>query len=136
MSLRLVWIALPLLLVSPERTPDAAGTGDPSLAPRAQDPAKDTADPLLARRAQGGAAEAVRLRPPPPKPVPPAELDASIARAVAYLGQSQNKDGSWGSARWTGGVDSDPIPGAFHSFGVAVTAMCLEALLPEDSLEA
>jgi hypothetical protein len=57
------------------------------------------------------------------------QLEKVIARGVEYLCRTQNADGSWGSPRWTGGVDVDPVPGAFHSFGTAVTAMCLEALL-------
>jgi hypothetical protein len=61
--------------------------------------------------------------------LPATTLDAAISRGVEYLCQSQNADGSWGSPRWTGGVDRDPVPVAFHSFGVAVTALCLEALL-------
>jgi hypothetical protein len=69
------------------------------------------------------------LRPPSPEPVSAEELEKFIARGVDYLCQSQNLDGSWGSPRWTGGVDVDPVPGAFHSFGVASTALCLEALL-------
>jgi len=48
---------------------------------------------------------------------------------VGYLRRTQNRDGSWGSPRWTGGVDRDPVPGAFHSFSTATTALCLEALL-------
>jgi hypothetical protein len=67
--------------------------------------------------------------PKAPEPVPAEKLEAVIARGVDYLCRTQNPDGSWGSPRWTGGVDRDPIPGAFHSFDTAVTAMCLEALL-------
>jgi hypothetical protein len=75
------------------------------------------------------AQEASRLHPPPPSPVSPGELEAAIARGVDYLVRTQNRDGSWGSPRWTGGVDIDPVPGAFHSFGTATTALGLEALL-------
>src|SRR5262249_59421461 len=70
-----------------------------------------------------------RLRPAAPEPLPSATLEATIGRGFEYLLQNQNADGSWGSPRWTGGVDRDPVPGAFHSFGVACTALCLEALL-------
>jgi hypothetical protein len=62
-------------------------------------------------------------------PVPAAELEAVIARGVEYLCRTQNASGSWGSPRWTGGVDQDPVPGAPHGFETAVTALCLEALL-------
>jgi hypothetical protein len=68
-------------------------------------------------------------RPAVPKPVPAAQLEQVIERGVEFLCRSQNADGSWGSPRWTGGVDRDPVPVAFHSFGVATTALCLEALL-------
>jgi len=74
-------------------------------------------------------AEEPVARPPAPKPVPPEQLESAIRRGVEYLVKTQNKDGSWGSPRWTGGVDRDPVPSSFHSFGVAVTAMGIEALL-------
>jgi hypothetical protein len=68
-------------------------------------------------------------RPGPAPPLPPGKLESSIQRGVRYLLSHQNKDGSWGSPRWTGGVDADPVPGAHHSFTTAVTALCIEALL-------
>ena len=67
-----------------------------------------------------------RLHPAPISPVSPGELEAAIARGVEYLCRSQNRDGSWGSPRWTGGVDRDPVPGASPSFAAATTALCLE----------
>jgi hypothetical protein len=70
--------------------------------------------------------------PKPPEPIVPfplADLEAAITRGTAYLCRTQNRDGPWGSPRWTGGVDIDPVPGAPHSFGTATTALCLEALL-------
>ena len=70
-----------------------------------------------------------RLRPSEPKPVSPGDLEASIQRGVDFLIKNQRPNGAWGDHQWTGGVDSDPVPGAFRSFEVAVTAMCLEALL-------
>jgi hypothetical protein len=70
-----------------------------------------------------------RLHPAAPAPVPAAKLEAVIGRGVDFLCRSQNADGSWGSARSAGGVDVDPMHGAFHSYGVATTALCLEALL-------
>jgi hypothetical protein len=79
---------------------------------------------------QGGAPKGTKpLRPPAPEPISSEKLERVISHGVDYLCQNQNVDGSWGSPRWTGGVDRDPVPGAFHSFGVASTAMCLEALL-------
>jgi hypothetical protein len=69
------------------------------------------------------------LRPKPIAVLSPGDLDAAMTRGVAYLCRTQNGDGSWGSPRWTGGVDNDPVPGASHSFSTATTALCLEALL-------
>lgn len=63
---------------------------------------------------------------------PPAqkEITASIKRGVDFLIESQNKDGSWGSARNTKGLNIyAPIPGAHHAFRAAVTAMCTTALI-------
>lgn len=63
-------------------------------------------------------------------PLAGSELDAAIEKGRDYLCRTQNRQGSWGSPRWTGGVDRDPVPGSFRSFETATTALCLEALLP------
>jgi hypothetical protein len=76
-----------------------------------------------------------RLRPRPPEIVSAGELEQSIAAGVNYLIESQRADGRWGGPQWTGGVDADPI-GSFQAFDVAVTAMCLEALLDVEQSEA
>jgi hypothetical protein len=68
-------------------------------------------------------------RPGPAVPLPKGKLESSIRRGVRHLLGHQNKDGSWGSPRWNGGVDVDPVPGAHHSFTTATTALCVEALL-------
>lgn len=68
-------------------------------------------------------------RPGPPAPIAAATLEATIGKGVQYLLRTQNADGSWGSPRWSGGVDVDPVPGSHHSFTAATTAMCVEALL-------
>ncbi len=72
------------------------------------------------------------MQTPPGRPIPrpsiPSNGKGRYARGVDYLIASQRKDGGWGGPQWTGGVDSDPVPGSFRSFDVAVTAMCLEAL--------
>lgn len=81
----------------------------------------DTADKL--------ASDLQRLTPPFPERVSQGELEASIDRGAKHLVESQRKNGCWGGPQWTGGVDRDPVPGSFRSFDVAVTAMCLEALL-------
>jgi hypothetical protein len=70
---------------------------------------------------------------PRPKPVTPrkaADLEASIQRGVQFLLADQNKDGSWGSAEKTKGLNIyAPVPGAHQAFRAAVTAMCVMALL-------
>jgi hypothetical protein len=71
---------------------------------------------------------APNLRPPPPVPVSDSTFADSVRRGVEYLVKTQNKDGSWGSPRWTGGVDGDPLTSQ-HSFCVATTALCIESLL-------
>lgn len=58
-----------------------------------------------------------------------AQLQNAFAQGIEFLVSSQRRDGGWGGPQWTGGVDSDPVPGAFRSFDIAVTAMCLEALM-------
>lgn len=69
------------------------------------------------------------FRPKPPEPVPPEKLDSSIRRGVSFLLGSQNKDGSWGSPALKGGVPIMAGIGSHHAFGVAVTAMCVSALI-------
>jgi hypothetical protein len=80
-------------------------------------------------RKAAAAAAPPSVRPGPPEPLTPARLEEAIGRGVRFLLNTQNKDGSWGSPRWTGGVDQDPVPGAHRSFTTAVTAMCMEALI-------
>jgi hypothetical protein len=69
------------------------------------------------------------FRPKPPEPVAPEKLDSSIRRAVSFLLENQNKDGSWGSPAIKGGVPITAGIGSHHAFGVAVTAMCVSALI-------
>ncbi len=81
-------------------------------------------------------------KPPPaitgPKPAPidpPSsdELEAGIRRGVDFLLGYQNKNGSWGSARRTKGLNIyAPVPGAHHAFRAAVTSLCLSALIEEE----
>lgn len=87
------------------------------------------AEAAVEKGASGIADDLSRLRPNIPDRVSPGELEASINRGVKHLVESQRADGAWGGPQWTGGVDNDPIPGSFRSFEVAVTAMCLEALM-------
>jgi hypothetical protein len=67
---------------------------------------------------------------PAPVAAPPAEVvTAAIDRGIAFLLATQNKDGSWGSATRTKGLNIyAPIPGAHDAFQAAVTAMSISAL--------
>src|SRR5947207_14448914 len=69
------------------------------------------------------------LKPKPPEPVPGEKLDAAIRRGVAFLLANQNKDGSWGTPALKGGVPIIAGIGSHHAYGVAVTAMCVSALI-------
>jgi hypothetical protein len=72
----------------------------------------------------------VHLHPPEPKPMPAEDLDASIRKGVEFLLKDQNKDGSWGSAERTKGLNIyAPVPGAHQAFRTAVTALCVMALI-------
>jgi hypothetical protein len=70
---------------------------------------------------------------PKPKPAAPRDkqaVDAAMQRGIAFLTRTQNKDGSWGSARRTKGSDIfAPVPGAHHAFRAATTALCISALI-------
>jgi len=72
---------------------------------------------------------APNLHPKAPVPVSAAELEAGIRRGVAFLLENQNKDGSWGTPSLKGGVPIWAGIGSHHAFGVAVTAMCVSALI-------
>ena len=66
----------------------------------------------------------------PVKKLDEAGLESSILRGVEFLLQDQNKNGSWGSARNTKGLNIyAPVPGAHHAFRCGVTAMCVLALI-------
>ncbi|MBM4042968.1 MAG: hypothetical protein FJ290_31145, partial [Planctomycetes bacterium] len=84
--------------------------------------------------AAGGCAR-VRLAEtgPKPKPIQPPTREAieqSIQRGVGFLLASQSKDGSWGSARRTKGLNIyAPVPGSHQAFRAAVTALCVSALI-------
>jgi len=70
---------------------------------------------------------------PRPNPVPAPEaavLDSTIRKGVDFLLATQNKNGSWGSPAFKGGVVLyAPAPGAFQAFQCAVTAMSISALI-------
>ena len=61
-------------------------------------------------------------------------LESAISDGVQFLIEHQNKNGSWGSARQTKGLNIyAPVPGAHDAFRTAVTAMSISALI-ESSL--
>jgi hypothetical protein len=63
-------------------------------------------------------------------PPPETEIRSSIDRGCEFLKKIQNKDGSWGSARQTKGLNIfAPVPGSHRAFRLAVTALSISALL-------
>ena len=57
-------------------------------------------------------------------------IEEGIRRGVDFLLADQNKNGSWGSARQTKGLNIyAPVPGAHQAFRTAVTAMAVSALI-------
>ena len=59
-----------------------------------------------------------------------AQIETSIEKGVQFLVDSQNTNGSWGSARQTKGLNIyAPVPGSHHAFRTAVTAMSVMALI-------
>src|SRR5437879_2202684 len=69
-------------------------------------------------------------RPGPVEPPSTEALEGARRRGVKFLIENQNKDGSWGSYRYEGGVILyAPVPGAHDAFRAAVTALCVSALI-------
>jgi hypothetical protein len=69
-------------------------------------------------------------RPGPVEPPSPQALEGAIQRGLTFLRDNQNKDGSWGSYRYEGGIILyAPVPGAHDAFRAAVTALCVSALI-------
>lgn len=69
-------------------------------------------------------------RPAPVEPPRPETLEGALQRGIQFLIDNQNKDGSWGSYHYEGGVILyAPVPGAHDAFRAAVTALCVSALL-------
>ena len=67
---------------------------------------------------------------------PPAKgaIESSIRKGIDFLVSDQNKNGSWGSARNTKGLNIyAPVPGAHDAFRAAITAMCVTALIETDA---
>ncbi|MED5586473.1 MAG: hypothetical protein VYB61_08970 [Verrucomicrobiota bacterium] len=70
------------------------------------------------------------------KPPAAGEIKSAMQRGVDFLITSQNKDGSWGSARNTKGLNIfAPVPGAHHAFRAAVTSLCLSSLIETNAEE-
>ncbi len=68
--------------------------------------------------------------PEPVAPPSPEALNGAIRRGVQFLLENQNKDGSWGSPHYEGGVFLyAPVPAAHDAFRAAVTALCVSALM-------
>lgn len=69
-------------------------------------------------------------KPAPITPPEPAQITAAIRRGVQFLLDDQNKDGSWGSAQKTKGLNIyAPPPGAHRAFRAAVTSLALMAFI-------
>lgn len=59
-----------------------------------------------------------------------ASIDASIRRGVDFLLTHQNKDGSWGSARRTKGLNIyAPLPGAHQAFLAGASSLALSGII-------
>ena len=58
------------------------------------------------------------------------KIEYSLEKGCDFLLETQNDDGSWGSARKTKGLNIfAPVPGSHHAFRLAVTALSMSALL-------
>lgn len=94
--------------------------------------AQDQPDGTEAPAAEADAAPYESDLPPLPaiEPVTRAEIDAAIKRGIDFLISSQNKNGSWGSATMTKGLNiTADIPGAHHAFRAGTTGLAVEGLL-------
>jgi len=56
--------------------------------------------------------------------------DKAIGRGIDFLLASQNRNGSWGSARRTKGLNiAASVPGSHLAFRAAVTSLCISAMI-------
>ena len=69
------------------------------------------------------------LHPRPPEPVADAEIVGAIQRGVDFLLKDQRADGSWGSPERTKQLNIIAGIGSHHAFRVAVTSLCVSALI-------
>jgi hypothetical protein len=112
--LAISWIQV--LADEPRREPSPVGsTPAPTAMPKRDDEATSSRKP--------------DLHPRPPEPVADAEIVQSIQRGVDFLLKDQRVDGSWGSPERTKGLNIIAGIGSHHAFRVAVTSMCVSALI-------
>ena len=105
-------------------SPPGNGAGNGAGKPEPASPAKTT--PAGIPRFEAGTTHVADAAKPPSRE----QIDAAIAKGVAYLVKSQNKDGSWGSTAPTLTVDIyAPGPGAYESYQVATSALAVAALI-------
>ena len=79
-----------------------------------------------ARRPRPGSPTCI---PRPPEPVADAEIVGAIQRGVDFLLKDQRADGSWGSPERTKELNIIAGIGSHHAFRVAVTSLCVSALI-------
>lgn len=98
----------------------------PALRSRGQEPApaKPEAGPEADRE--------VNLHPGPPEPIDPQQIDSAIREGRNFLLKDQNEDGSWGSPEKTKNLNIMAGIGSHHAFRVAVTSLCVAALIETD----
>ncbi len=83
-----------------------------------------------AKTAESTKDEAVTPKPKPIEPPSAEAIDKSIRRGVDFLLERQIRNGAWGSARRTKGLNIyAPVPGSHHAFRAAVTSLCISALI-------
>lgn len=77
-----------------------------------------------------GASALVSAAPEDPAPVTAEAIGQSIRRGVDFLLAHQNKNGSWGSATRTKGLNIyAPVPGAHHAFRAGASGLALSGLI-------
>lgn len=63
-------------------------------------------------------------------PTTPEAITASILRGIDFLTETQNKNGSWGSATRTKHINIyAPIPGAHHAYRAGATGLALSGII-------
>lgn len=94
-------------------------------------PSESAPTPTASARSDHDVASDTRVEPAssPPRTTAPSPVDATIAAAVEWLLQHQNKDGSWGSHESPRPIEVlASIPGSQEAFRVATTALDVIAL--------